>query len=215
MFDREIDPKELWNWLRSSVDWWFYGMVTLASLNLILAVYLVWSFVTAPDFFMKYQLTPSASLVQKAQNLQEVPSPEEIETEPVEKQQSIPSRYGQLHKENLFVPFDQRGEEVLAEEPSETDEDTQPEETLPRIEGFEIVGRITGQGSNQVSMVKRTDDGKTFVAREGEYLKETDVKVVTVTDTMVRLNRPQHRATRYQFRTDEIEGRIRDAIRIR
>lgn len=214
MLDREIDFKELWNWLQSSVDWWFYSIVILAGFNVLLALYLVWSFKASSDFFTKYQLTPSTTLVQKAQNLQDVPDQEEIEIETGEKQRSIPSRYAQLHEENLFVPFGQRHQEVPVKEEPDDDVDTQPKETLPRIEGFEIVGRITGQGTNRVSMVKRTDDGKTFVAREGEYLEETDVKVVTVTDTMVRLNRPEHRPTSFQFRTDEIQGRIRDAVRI-
>jgi hypothetical protein len=213
MFNREIDLEELWEWLRHDLDWWFYGMVVLAGINLVFGAYLVWSFLATPDFFTKYQLAPSSSLVQKAQNLQEVPALDEIDVERDRQQGSIPTRYADLHEDNIFVPLGQRAKEVPA---STTPSDTEPkpEQTLPRIEGFEIVGRITGQGMNRVSMVKRTDDGKTFVAREGEYLKETDVKVVTVTDTVVRLNRPDHRPTSFQFRTDAIKGRIRDAIRI-
>ncbi len=214
MFDQEIELKKLWNGLQSSVDWWFYGMIVLGGINLVVAVYLVWSVLSIPDFFTKYQLTPSTSLVRKAQNLQDVPPLEKIEITLEGERESMPSRYAQLHEESLFVPFGQRGRGASVDEAPKTDKDTEPEKTLPRIEEFEIVGRVTGQGTNRVSMVKRIDDGKTFVAREGKHLKETDVKVVTVTDTMVRLKRPQHRPTSFQFRTDEIKSRIRDAIRI-
>ena len=135
---------------------------------------------------------------------------EQLEADTPSSGGSLPTRYVGLGEGTLFVPLEAR----LREGPAETTGDTGPEKTLPRIQGYEIVGRITGQAGDRVSILKRTKDGRTFVAREGEFLEDTDIRVALVSDTLVMLKKPEHRATRFQFETDRMQENIQNSIRL-
>lgn len=210
MLDREIDLREWLEWFRHSVDWLFFGMVGLAVLNVLFGVYLAWTILMTPAFFDRYELARSSTIVEQASGLEEVPPLEELEADTPSSGGSLPTRYVELGKGTLFVPLEARLKGV----PEGTSDDTAPEKTLPRIEGYEVVGRITGQAGDRVSILKRTEDGRTFVAREGEFLEDTDIKVATVSDTLVMLKQPEHRPTRFQFETDRMQQNIQNSIRL-
>lgn len=205
--NREIDFKEIWDWITTSADWLLYGIVALSSLNVLFGLYFAWSIMTQSDFFSKYNLNKSQQFVQQAEQLEPVPAMDEIDVPTPESQKSLPTRYVKLRKTNLFTPLGYRA--VAQPVPA----DTEPKQKeLPSIKGYQIVGRISGQGEERVSMLRRTDDGKTFVAREGEFLADTDIKVARVSDTVVLLKQPAHKPTRFQFKTDQIEQRLKEGI---
>lgn len=204
--DQEIDLSELWHTINESVDWLLGGIFALLALNALFMLYFAWTVVSEPNFFDKYSLTESDRFVAKAKSLEEVPSLEELEVEPPEVDSRLPQRYVDLKETKIFMPLGNRqlqSETTLAKSGKK-------QRQLPKIEGYEIVGRIAGGGGGSVSVLKRTEDGRTFIAKEGERLnKQSDIKVENVTDTMVRLTQPQHRPTVFQFSTDEIKEGIR------
>lgn len=210
MLDQEIDFRKIRDWFRNSVDWLFYGMVGLAALNGLFGLYLAWTIFMTPGFYDRYELVRSSAIVNQASGLEEIPSMEEIEADTPSSAGSLPTRYVELRRETLFVPLEARLQDV----PEGASEDTGTREVLPRIEGYEVVGRITGQGDARVSILERTEDGRTFVAREGEYLEDTDIKVATVSDTLVMLRKPEHRPTQFQFETDRMQQNIQNSIRL-
>lgn len=210
MLDQEIDFRQIRDWFRNSVDWLFYGMAVLAALNGLFGIYLAWTIFMTPEFYERYELVRSSTIVNQASDMEEVPDLEEIEADTPSSGGSLPTRYVELHQETLFVPLEARLQDV----PEGTSEDTGAREVLPRIEGYEVVGRITGQAGDRVSILKRTEDGRTFVAREGEYLEDTDIKVATVSDTLVMLRKPDHRPTQFQFETDRMQQNIQNSIRL-
>lgn len=209
--NQEIDFQAIWNSLTTSVDWLLYGIVFLVGLNVVFGIYFGWTVLTQPDFFTRYSLSRSSNLVQQAQQLEPVPSMEEIDVNPPEKQGELPTRYVELRSTNLFTPMGRRSS-AIAKKTTGGTKPAQKKKELPKIEGYQIVGRIAGQASKRVSMLKRVDDGKTFIAREGEFLDNTDIKVAKISDTVVLLKQPSHKPTRFQFTTDEIEERLRQGI---
>lgn len=214
--NQEIDFKEIWNWLNNSVDWLFYGIVILFASNLLFGMYFAWTVYAQPEFFKKYKLNRSSQFVKQAKNLKSVPPMEEIKVSPPSKEGSLPDKYVKLKSGNLFLPLRARITEQPIKKVKADTEGKSKSRTLPEIEGFSIVGRINGQGkSGKASMLKRKEDGKTFVAEQGEFLEDTDIKVASVTDTMVRLNQPNHQPTNLQFKTDQIEEKIRKQISFR
>jgi hypothetical protein len=50
------------------------------------------------------------------------------------------------------------------------------------------------------------------VAREGEFLENTDIKVEKITKQLVRLNQPGRRPTEFRFKTDEISEKVKDLV---
>jgi Tfp pilus assembly protein PilP len=211
--NQELDLQKIWRQVRSyavGVDWLFFGMIALVGVNILFGLYFAWTVFTQPDFFTKYELSPSQSIVQRAKQLEPVPPMEEIQIEQPARSNDLPTRYVKLSQSSLFAPV---GVRLRAEEPTEADTSPDPKQ-LPPIEGYQIVGRISGQGKDKVSMLKRISDGKTFIAREGEYLQDTDIKVTTVTDTVVMLRQPSHKPTSFRFKTDRIEQNIKGNIRL-
>lgn len=202
--DTEIDLTEIWHWVNENVEWLMLGVFGLLFLNVVFLLYFAWSIMASPGFFEKYNLAKSGSFVAKAKSLQEVPDMNDLEVEPPRIRETMPQRFVELKETTMFVPLGERQSQVSTEVAS------RGQQKLPQIKGYEIVGRIAGEGKNRVSVLKRTKDGRTFIAKEGEHLnKQSDIKVRTVTDTMVLLTQPQHRPTTFQFATDEIKEDIR------
>lgn len=203
--NQEIDLRELWYWINDNVDWLLAGVFALVVLNGLFFLYFAWTIMTEPSFFEKYKVAKSASFVAKAKSLKEVPEMEELEVEPPQIRREMPQRYVDLKQTKMFIPIGQRTTQSTVKVAKTT-----RKKQLPKIEGYEVVGRIAGNGSGGVSVLKRTRDGRTFIAKEGERLnKQTDIKVKAVTDTMVVLTQPRHRPTTFQFATDEIKEGIR------
>lgn len=204
--DQEIDLYEIWHSINESVDWLLSGFFALLAINGLFLAYFAWSVMMQPGFFQKYQLAKSDRFVAKAKSLEEVPSLEELEVEPPDVESRLPQRYVELKDSKIFLPLGSRG----IQSATQIAESKETEKQLPKIEGYQIVGRIAGSSEGSVSVLKRTEDGRTFIAEEGERLnKQSDIKVDAVTDTMVRLKQPQHRPTVFQFSTDEIKEGIR------
>lgn len=207
--DQEIDFRELWNRINESVDWLLASLIGLLVLNALFGSYLIWAVMFQADFYKKYDIGPSDKYESINKNLAEPTSMEEIDVEPPSTGGALPPRYDQLKTTSLFVPLGGRVSQVAQSDTVTEDK----QKKLPKIQGYTIIGRITGQGDDQAGMLKRIDDGKTFVVREGEYLENTDIKVKNVTDTVVQLSQPEHRPTSFQFKTDQIKERIRRQIK--
>ncbi|MFB6346143.1 MAG: hypothetical protein ABEK50_10265 [bacterium] len=204
--NQDIDLTELWEWINHSVDWLMAGVFVLIGVNVLFLLFFIYSVVFQPSFYERYDVRKSSQFVQKANNLSEVPDIEDIKVEPPSVNETLPDRYAKLRDTNMFVPLGQR---QLAS-PEKPEKKRKPENrTLPQIEGYELIGRIS-EGTHKLSLVRRIKDGRTFIAREGEYLsKQTDIKVKTVTDTMVVLTQPQHQPTQFRFTMDEIKEGIK------
>lgn len=207
--DFEIDFQAAWSWV-TSVDWLWAGIVLLLALNVLLGSYFAWVVLTGPSFFEKYNLSRSAPIVRQAQNLEDVPSMDQIKVETPSRDTPVPQKYTNLESNNLFMPADARSEVGPERESGENGF----RKELPAIKGYEIVGRVSAQRGDDKSMIRRKNDGKTFVASEGEYIGNSDIKVTTVTDTLVKLSQPKHRTTTLQFKSDQIEERMRKYIHL-
>ncbi len=210
--DREIDLKAIWETLTTSVDWLLCGIVFLVSLNVLFGFYFAWTVMAQPNFFTKYNVGRSRTFVLQAKQLGTVPKMEEIEVPPPEQSKPLPARYAKLRSTNLFTPLGDRSGAVTTRL---VDTRTKRKKKLPKIEGYQIMGRVSGEAIDRVSILNRLSDGNTFVAREGEYLKNTEIKVSKISDTRVLLEQPGHRPTPLRFTTDEIQQRLRQVITLR
>ena len=215
-----MDINEIWTAIDSWVDWFLAGIFVLLLFNLFLPLYLGWAYISQQQFHQKYNLQPSSLFIQQSTILEELPSMDDIEIPESEARGELPQRYVQLQSTDLFVPAGSAELGKLAETAEKQDTAVQEVRQKPRIDGFEIVGRIFGQGDAKASILRKMDteeaeNMRTFVAREGDYLENTDIRVITISDTMVQLTSPKHRVTTLQFDVDQISQRIRESIEIR
>lgn len=212
-----MDIAETWETIDSRVDWYLFGIVSLLILNILLPLYIGWEYLNQQDFYTKHNLQESEIFVEKAKMLEDLPTMDDIEISPPEGLQDLPERFVALKSTDLFLP--PGGQNIGAPVAGE-DGDTEPQQRqLPRVSGYEVVGRITGKGDVKASVIRKMGgEGEetvtTYIAREGEYLENTDVKVVNISDTMVQLTKPEHRVTDLQFEIDKISEKIRQSIQL-
>lgn len=210
---------EIWDRIDFRVDWFLAGIITLILLDLLIPLYMGWVYMTLEDFHQKYQLQPSEIFVQQAKKLENLPTMDDVEIPEPEGLKSLPKQYTRLQSTDLFLPPDATNIGPLNE--GQGGGDTSPQVVQkPPIEGYQIIGRIFGRGESKASILRKTGGegaktSTTYVAKEGEYLENTDIRVVTISDTMVQLTSPEHRVTTFQFEVDKVSERIRDSIQIR
>lgn len=215
-----MEINQIWEAIDSSIDWFLSGIVVLVLFNLLLPLYVSWIYLSQQEFHQKHKLQPSSLFIRQSKMLGELPRMDNIDTPEPEGRRKLPQRYAQLQSTDLFIPIGSAELGELAETDEERDPSEQPVPQKPRVDGFEIVGRIFGKGDAKASILRRMggDGGenvRTFVAREGDFLENTDIRVITISDTMVQLTSPKHRVTTLQFDVDQISRRIRESIEIR
>lgn len=198
---------ELWEILEGRINWFFAGLGILVLLNLIFTTLLVLIFWGGKDFFTRNNLQPTSLIMAKQNKLEEIPDMDEIKISKKETRSPFPERYADLKESDLFVPPSERDNQKIVKENSE-----KKERRKPPIEGFEMVGRIYGKSDEKVTVLRNSSSGKTYVAREGEYLENTDIVVEEITARLVRLNQPDHRSTTFRFKTDEISKQIKEFV---
>lgn len=223
-----MDIYETWETIDSKVDWFLTGIISLLLLNLLVPVYVGWEYMNLQSFHDKFNLQESDIFVEKAKMLEDLPSMDDIEVEPHQAKDELPEGFAALQESTMFLPAGSTdiGELQTVQTGGGTEAEGEGEQTEPReppITGYEIVGRITGKGELKASVIRKlsseSDGGgaeesaqPTFIAREGEYLQNSDVKVVDISDTSVQLDMPGHRVTTFQFEIDKISQKIRQSI---
>lgn len=214
-----MDIQQIWETINQRVDWLWAGILSLLIGSLVVGGYGAMFYLNKEDVLDKHGLGGLRSLEVDENVLEDLPDLDEIEVEPPSEAEEFPERYAELKGTDLFIPLAGRGvsESKLAELPGEQSgsdtEDVDKKPTLPPIEGFEITGRILGDEDEvKIGLLKRTEDDRMFIAREGEYLEGTEIQVKNISDTTIRLAKPQHRETEFQFDVDRMSQQIKEQI---
>jgi len=212
---------EIWKTIDSRIDWFLAGTIGLLLCNLLLPLYVGWTYISQEKFHRKHNLQPSTLFIEQSKMLEDLPTMDDIEISEPEGRRELPQQYVQLQSTDLFIaPGSAELGELVESGGQEDTSNVQQVQQKPRVDGFEIVGRIFGKGDAKASILRKMggDGGEnvtTYVAREGDYLENTDIRVITISDTMVQLNSPEHRVTTLQFDVDQISQRIRESIKLR
>ncbi|MFB6354960.1 MAG: hypothetical protein ABEJ65_00395 [bacterium] len=209
----DMEVGEMWEAINQSVDWFWAGLITLVVLNLMAIGYFSWVYMGRQDFHTKHNLQPSSIFVQQAQKIEKIPEMEDIKVPPPESSGNLPQKFRQLQHTAMFTPSGLKTVEAplkTARKDTATKKKKTKKTVKPPIKGFKIVGRVSSPDTvSRVGMIKRLKDQKHLTAREGEYLSNTDVKVVKISDTAIFLDQPDHRVTPFQFKLDKMSERIK------
>ncbi len=219
-----MDIQQMWEEIDQRVDWLLAGAIALVVGNLLLGGYVVYFYFTEEEVLQKHGIAAVEQVEVDEDVLADLPELDEIEVEPPPEAEDLPERFVELKGTDLFLPLTARRlpDEMLAEIPEEDPDDPvdpdDPEapdepEPLPPITGFEITGRIIGDEEDvRIGILKRTEDNRMFIAREGEFLEGTEIRVKNITDTSISLAKPEHEETDFQFDKDRMTQQIREQI---
>lgn len=210
-----MDFGEIWQTIDERVDWLIAGIIFLLVANLCSGGYLFYIYSSQQDFHQQYNIPRTGGYEEEKKQLQNMPSMAEIEIEPPEETKPFPERYAELEGTDLFVSMAERMKEVPQQKPQQAKgdgSDTQQKKVLPPVTGFEIMGRIVGKSDTGISVIRNKEKDKTYVAREGQYLEDTEIKVIAISDTKVQLKKPEHKVTTLRFEVDEMSEEISEYI---
>jgi hypothetical protein len=209
-----MDFQELWEQINNRVDWFIAGIIALFLVNIAVAFLLVGVYLTDEDFYQ----TPVGDIQEQMAILDRIPDPEDIEIPEHQKAGELPERYAELQGSELFIPLAQRRQTPqMLEEPvmNGEGETVEVKPRQPLIAGFQIVGRVIDKNRDiKIGMLKREEDGSIFIAREGEYLEGTEIKVVDIADTVITIDKPEHRITKLQFDMDKMHQELEQFIKL-
>ncbi len=214
-----MDLQKTWQNINQRVDWLLAGIIALIIGTLGVGGFSLYFYLTAEDPLEKHGLQTVAEFEIDEEVLEELPDLDEIEIEPPPEAEELPERFVELKGTDLFLPLTARRipDEFLVEppgvDPDDPDAPEDPEPRLPPIDGFEITGRIVGDEEEiKIGFLKRREDNRMFIAREGEYLKGTEIRVENISDTAIQLAKPEHEETEFQFDIDRMSQQIKDQI---
>ncbi len=213
-----MDFQELWEQINNRVDWFIAGIIALLLANIAVAFMLVGVYLTEEDFYQTHNLTPVGDIQEQMAILDRIPDFEDIEIPEHQKAGELPERYAELQGSELFIPLAQRRQTLeMIQEPVMNGEgetvDVKPRQ--PLIAGFRIVGRVIDKNRDiKIGMLKREEDSSIFIAREGEYLEGTEIKVVDIADTVIKIDKPEHRVTKLQFDVDKMHQELKQFIKL-
>ncbi len=211
-----MDFADLWETVNENVDWLIAAVIALFVIDVVLGGYLFYVYTSRRNFHKKHDIRKTGGYEEQKKKLRNLPSLAEIEVEPPEETKAFPERYTELEGTDLFVSLAERMKSgpgpAKPQKLSADKSDTQQKRVLPPITGFEVMGRIVGKEDTGIGVIKDVEKGKTYVAREGDYLKDTEIRVVAISDTEIRLKKPEHQVTSLQFKMDQMSEEIRRFI---
>ncbi|MFP4687116.1 MAG: hypothetical protein ACLFN5_03300 [bacterium] len=212
-----MDLQEIWEQIDNRVDWFIAGIIALFVANIAAIFILAGIYLKEEDFFQQHNLQPTGDIEEQLAILEKIPELEEIDIPEHEEAGDLPEKFVELHGSELFIPLPQRDRTPdILEEPVMGDdgETTEIVRRDPLVEGYQIVGRVIDQDKEiKIGMLKKEEDGSIFIAREGEYLDGTDIQILDISDTIIRIDRPEHRVTELQFDVDKMSQEIEQFIK--